>query len=247
MGSSPILSIVIPARNEEKLLPGALRSIEIALAFHHAHDLETTSSEVIVSDNLSTDRTAEIARAAGARVVKTDVRNIAHVRNRGAEAARGAFLIFVDADSALHRRSIHRVISLLRRPDIIGGSAPMSHDRRGPDLQALSLLMNALFRGFQSAFGAFMFCRKEDLDAIGGFDEGAEAGEELILSEALKRRGRERRQRFRILTECPFWTSMRKLDLHGRVGVIRVLLGLLLDRMARRPFTDHYRYWYPIE
>ena len=55
--------------------------------------------ELIVCDNNSTDRTAEIARNAGARVVFEPVNQIARARNRGAAAATGDWLIFVDADS----------------------------------------------------------------------------------------------------------------------------------------------------
>ena len=55
--------------------------------------------ELIVCDNNSTDRTAEIARAAGATVVFEPVNQIARARNSGAAAATGDWLIFVDADS----------------------------------------------------------------------------------------------------------------------------------------------------
>jgi len=54
---------------------------------------------MIVCDNNSTDRTAEIARAAGAIVVYEPVNQIARRRNCGAAAATGDWLIFVDADS----------------------------------------------------------------------------------------------------------------------------------------------------
>ena len=58
------LSVVIPAWNEEQLLPACLDSVRMAFAAR-----PDQSPEVIVVDNNSTDRTAEIARAAGAQVV----------------------------------------------------------------------------------------------------------------------------------------------------------------------------------
>src|SRR3989442_12350000 len=57
-------------------------------------------AELIVCDNNSDDRTAELARAAGARVVFEPVNQIARARNAGAARASGEWLIFVDADSA---------------------------------------------------------------------------------------------------------------------------------------------------
>src|SRR5438270_7211316 len=56
-------------------------------------------AELIVCDNNSDDRTAEIARAAGARVVFEPINQIARARNAGAIAATGDWLVFVDADS----------------------------------------------------------------------------------------------------------------------------------------------------
>src|SRR5437773_1132243 len=57
------LSVIIPAYNEEKLLPGCLASVASALQANAAPDW---SAEVIVTDNNSNDRTAQLARDAGA-------------------------------------------------------------------------------------------------------------------------------------------------------------------------------------
>src|SRR5438093_5774820 len=56
-------------------------------------------AEVIVCDNNSSDRTAELARAAGARVVFEPINQIARARNTGAAVANGDWLLFIDADS----------------------------------------------------------------------------------------------------------------------------------------------------
>src|SRR4029453_4170295 len=75
-GRSPrMISIIIPAYNEEALLDGTLTAIRAAA--------ETLASpyEVIVVDDGSTDRTAAIASAHGARVVTVKLRHIAAARN----------------------------------------------------------------------------------------------------------------------------------------------------------------------
>jgi glycosyltransferase involved in cell wall biosynthesis len=55
--------------------------------------------EIIVCDNNSTDRTGELARAEGARVLFEPVNQISRARNAGAAVANGQWLVFVDADS----------------------------------------------------------------------------------------------------------------------------------------------------
>ena len=90
------ISIIVPAFNEERLLGESLAQIKSAA---NAFAQRGWDFELIVCDNNSTDRTAEIARAAGATVVFEPVNQIARARNSGAAAATGDWLIFVDADS----------------------------------------------------------------------------------------------------------------------------------------------------
>src|SRR5258706_12146256 len=90
------IAVVVPAFNEEKLLPAALRSIKAAMTAFARRNWET---ELIVCDNNSTDRTAELAGSEGARVVFEPVNQIARARNSGAHAATGDWLVFVGADS----------------------------------------------------------------------------------------------------------------------------------------------------
>lgn len=84
-------SVVIPAFNEEFYLADCLASLAV-------QDVAGTV-EVIVVDNNSTDRTAEIARACGATVVFESERGVCHARQRGTESARGEIVISADADA----------------------------------------------------------------------------------------------------------------------------------------------------
>jgi len=90
------ISIIIPAFNEERLLGRTLENINGLRPVFTRAGIET---ELIVCDNNSTDRTAEIARAAGAAVVFEPENQIARARNRGASEASGEWLLFIDADS----------------------------------------------------------------------------------------------------------------------------------------------------
>lgn len=91
MAIKSMLSIVIPTLNEETYLPKLLASIK--------RQGEFGDCEIIVADAGSSDRTVEIAKDYGCRVVKGGLP--AFGRNRGAEAASGESLLFLDADVVL--------------------------------------------------------------------------------------------------------------------------------------------------
>ena len=76
------ISVVVPALNEEKYIGHCLSSLR---AQHYPRELY----EIIVVDNASTDRTAEIARRFGLKVVFEPQRGVGRARHRGAQEARG--------------------------------------------------------------------------------------------------------------------------------------------------------------
>jgi len=103
------LSVIIPAFNAERLLPGYLEHLADAM---RANASPSWSAEVIVCDNNSTDRTPQVARAAGARVVFDPLNQVSRTRNAVTRAASGDWLLILDADSSLHPATL---ANLLRR------------------------------------------------------------------------------------------------------------------------------------
>src|SRR5437762_13783290 len=83
-------------------------------------------AELIVCDNNSDDRTAQIARAAGARVVFEPVNQIARARNRGAAPAAGEWLICVAADSHPSRASLAEAGEAMRAAGCLAGGAALA-------------------------------------------------------------------------------------------------------------------------
>src|SRR5438270_828091 len=100
---SRVLSFIVPAYNEELELPATLAAIrDAALATASPSDGgQDRQYEIIVVDDASTDRTAEIAKGAGAKVIPINRRQIAAARNAGARVATGDVLFFVDADTRI--------------------------------------------------------------------------------------------------------------------------------------------------
>src|SRR3974390_1600613 len=114
------ISVIVPAFNEERLIGESLRQINAALS---AFTRRNWGTEFIVCDTNSTDRTAELARAAGAKVVFEPVNQIARARNRGAEAASGDWLIFVDADSPPSAELFDDVAAQVESGRCLGGGS----------------------------------------------------------------------------------------------------------------------------
>src|SRR5258708_31324209 len=109
-------SIIIPAYNEEQYLPRLLDSIDVARSNYSGGPKEI---EVIVADNDSSDRTAEIAAARGAQVVKVAKRRIAAARNGGGHAACGEIVCFIDGDSAVHPQTFDAIEAAIARGPFI--------------------------------------------------------------------------------------------------------------------------------
>jgi len=224
------LSIVVPAYNEERLLAGSLAAIRSAAAAFDADGWE-----LIVCDNNSRDRTAEIARAAGATVVFEPHNQIARARNRGASIAAGEWLLFVDADSTPSRALLEDLKGAIQSGRVLGGGSTVAADEDVLSVRAALALWNALSRGLHWAAGAFVYCEAAAFRSIGGFSEELYASEELELSGRLKRLARAQGREFRILHRHPLRTSARKLHLYGWRELAPVIGRFLLNprRMLR--------------
>lgn len=204
------ISVVVPAFNEEKLITQTLQAIRAAaLAFTEAG----WDWELIVCDNNSTDRTAELARAAGARVVFEPVNQIGRARNTGAAAASGGWLVFVDADSSPSRALFAELTKVLADARTLAGGAPVQMDRFYWRMWFFGGLWNAVSRMFHWAAGSFLFAETTAFRAVGGFDDALFASEEIDLSKRLKLYACERGRRLTIL-RTPILSSARKLELY---------------------------------
>jgi glycosyltransferase involved in cell wall biosynthesis len=219
----PDYSIVIPAYNEEALLPGTLAALAEAMG------AVAPSGEVVVCDNNSTDRTAEIARAAGATVVSEPKNQISRARNAGARAARGRHLVFVDADTVVPPALLARALGALGSGRVVGGGAAVAMDVPPTGVAAVLLSSwNALSRRTRLAAGSFLFARGDAFLATGGFSLKVYASEEIWMSRALKRWGAARGLEFLILDDPPVVTSARKAEWYSGGALLASALLLLL-------------------
>jgi len=206
-----LISFVVPAHNEERLLPETLRSIRSAAG------AVGMPFEVVVADDGSTDGTGEIASAFGARVVRIEARQIAVARNAGARASRGEVLVFVDADTLISERLLLAALESLRA-GAVGGGAPVRFDGYiPPRLRGIVAVFVRVYFHLELAAGCFLFCTRDAYRATGGYDERLFAAEETAMSRALKRVGRFVVLRERVLT------SGRKLRAYSPGEILRSL------------------------
>ncbi|MCG6939543.1 MAG: glycosyltransferase [Gammaproteobacteria bacterium] len=115
MNSKNTASVIIPAYNEEEYIQQTLQALT-----------NNNSLEIIIVDNGSTDRTAEIARQQGVKVIEFPVGTIAAVRNRGVQESTADVLIFIDSDVTVTQQWHEKLPEVLEKvknsPLLITGS-----------------------------------------------------------------------------------------------------------------------------
>src|SRR6267378_6414910 len=218
------ISVVVPAFNEERLLPSSLFSIRAAMEGFARLGWET---ELIVCDNNSTDRTAEIAKGLGAQVVFERVNQIGRARNTGAARAGGDWIFFVDADSYPSVELFLEAADAIRTGCLAGGSTVAFEDPHPGSTLLTGIwvgIWNALSRINKWAAGSFIFCEAAAFREAGGFSEELYAGEEIDLFRRLKRLARREERAIVILHRHPLRTSNRKLRLYGSREFFRFMV-----------------------
>jgi len=185
------LSVIIPVHNGGDHLQLCLDALAAS---------SRSPDEVIVVDDASTDRSHELAQAAGASVIRLpdQPRGPAFARNRGAEIAQGHILVFLDSDAAIHNDALARMERLLTKHTEIAALFG-SYDADPPAHSVISRYKNLLHHyvhqhGRREASTFWAGCgaiRSEVFASIGGFSERYQgpAIEDIELGARLRRAG----------------------------------------------------------
>lgn len=179
-----VISFVIPARNEEQLIPGTIESIHNSLKNQLGY-------EIIVVDNGSSDSTPQRSASHGAQVIHQFEGTIGSLRNTGARHACGEILVFLDADVVLTEDWAERISAtvalLLANSKSIAGSlcdVPMN----------ASWIERTWFAPpsgrYSSHIGTgHMLLSRRFFNLLGGFDESLVTGEDYDLSQRARSLG----------------------------------------------------------
>ncbi|MFH0961191.1 MAG: glycosyltransferase [archaeon] len=209
MSDKPEISVVIPALNEEEYLPKLLSDLK--------KQVDAPQFEIIVADGGSKDRTRELARKAGARIVRGG-NSPAIARNGGARFARGELVFFLDADVRVPQKFVARVYSEMERRYL---DLATCHFYSTSNLEIDSLMHR--FANFYLHLnrtidphlpGFCIFCSRRLFERVGGFDEKLRLSEDHDFA---KRASIFRPIEF--VESTSVRVSIRRLRKEGRVGL----------------------------
>lgn len=224
----PRLSIVIPVKNEEKILPKLLESVK-AQTF--------TDYEVIVADAHSTDRTAEIAKRFGAKVVEGGMPGPG--RNKGAVHAKGEIIAFLDADVMLpNQKFFEDCLAEMDKKKIDFATCKVKPLSRKPIDRALHEVYNAYVIATEKitphAPGFCILVRRHAHQGIKGFDE------EVVFAEDhdYVQRGKKEGFSFGLLRSHPIAVSVRRLEKDGRLAIALKYIFGELHMMTKGAFKE---------
>lgn len=236
------LSLIIPAYNEELYLATCLDHAIAELTAHAKHG----EYEIIVVNNASTDRTAEVAaRYREVRVVYEPIKGLTRARQKGLEAASGDILAFIDADTRMPAGWLIKVLdAYARRVNLVCVSGPYRYfDLPGIKSLLVKFYWLALakptfwFTGYMAVGGNFA-ASKQALLRIGGFDTSiAFYGEDTNIARRLADEGRVYFDLGMVME-----TSARRLKEEGFITTaIRYVVNFMSEAIRNKPATSEYR------
>jgi hypothetical protein len=210
-GRAPAISVVVPTYQRRPWVVRAVRSIQ---AQHHR------DFEVIVVDDGSTDGTEEALAPLGVRYLWQENRGVSAARNAGLRVARGRIVAFLDSDNTWfpdHLDVMVRALSV--HPSVVAATTAAGY-RVGTRLargrvRVVQPFPEILFRPLAAYVSASAFWR-DQLEAIGGFDERLAVSEDDDLWRRLAVRGRFAHVRRRTLRveRLPDSLTLLKPDQH---------------------------------
>ncbi|MGA9116253.1 MAG: glycosyltransferase [Bacteroidota bacterium] len=238
----PMISIVIPTLNEERLLERMLGQFPPLLR-------RTENVEIVVSDGGSRDRTLEIARRHGCLVVERrdgEKENISTGRNRGARRSRGDLLVFLNADTLLENAPafLERVRAEASRPGVAAVTCGVRVYpwEEGPSDRRFHSFTNWLFRlmntvGMGMGRGECHVMLRSTFERVRGYAVGIAAGEDYDMFRRLRRLGK-----VSFLGDVTVYESPRRYRRYG-YGLVSAswLLNFLAVFLLRRSILDEWK------
>lgn len=228
----PVISIVIPAYNEEHNILKTLAS----LCYNHINEC----IEIIVVDNNSTDNTRNIVDSCGIRSIIEKKQGITYARNAGLFTARGTFVLNADADTIYPQNWIEEMVKPLRNSDIAITYGTFSFIPIGKTsrltyflyeyFSEMSRFFNRFLKdeavnvyGFNSAF------KKADALLVEGFNHPKGTNEDGWLALKLRKAGLGR---IYYIKSAMVWTTDRRIQLDGGLvpGIMKRMKRFLLRK-----------------
>jgi glycosyltransferase involved in cell wall biosynthesis len=237
MNTFPKLTIVIPAKNESRLLPTLLESL-----CRQDYSL-MRSTKVFLADAGSTDGTQELAMSFAGRlqieVISGGLPSVG--RNAGARRATTPYVLFIDADMELKDPTLlRRAMELAERRKLhcvttnIWCAQGTVRDGVLYFLNNVAQYGSLLVKPFST--GMFMLFEKETFDRLGGFNDKALYAEDYLLSKKVRSR------RFGIVSGC-IHTTNRRFRSMGHLKIVGMFVKTMLNSWNDNYFLHDHGYW----
>lgn len=194
-----MISIIIPALNEEKYIEKTLKSI---------HGSDYRDYEIIVVANRCTDNTAKIAKRLADKVIIMNKNGVSRSRNIGAREAKGNILVFLDADTLLTKNTLTKISNLKGV-----GTCKVKPDSNRLIAKTFMLIKNLLWWTVWT--NGIISCEKEIFNKINGFNENMSKGEDGDFVRRAKRYGKYK------LADSYVINSMRRFEKWGYFNVCK--------------------------
>ncbi|MGY8769948.1 MAG: TIGR04283 family arsenosugar biosynthesis glycosyltransferase [Pirellulales bacterium] len=196
------ISVIIPALNEQQHIEACVQS-----AF------DACANQVIVVDGGSSDKTIELARAAGADVLSSNAGRAAQ-QNLGAKHAHGEILLFLHADSRLSKNSIEQIRRVGTGKEFICGGMRQKIEAQGFNYRLLEIgnAMRITWLGLPYGDQA-IFVSRLLFEQLGGFPAGFM--EDYRLMQSMRKRC------WPVLLSGPVYVNARRWQ---QQGIIRQTL-----------------------
>ena len=211
-----MLSIIIPTYNEEKYLPKLLSCIK---------KQSYENYELIVADADSKDKTRQIAKRYGCKVVNGGMPAVG--RNNGAKAAKGNILLFLDADVQFDKNFLKNAVNEMQKRKLYVAGCyikPFGNNAIDKIFFGIFNLWIAITQFFYpNASGGGIFCKRDAHKKANGFDETIKLSEDMNYVKRCSKFGK-----FGILKSAMAYVSVRRFEKEGRfkVGFKLLLSGI---------------------
>ncbi|MHC4885398.1 MAG: glycosyltransferase [Planctomycetota bacterium] len=203
--SLPTLSIILPAHNEEALMPGVLtQAVERASEWGAA-------TEIVVACNGCSDRTAEISKAFPVTVIEDAHSGMSFGKNLGARAARHDLLLFWDVDTHVEPGGLTVLAEAIEGKGAVAGGFWTYPDKVYPRSLLFYSIMNHFCRRRRVPPAGAAFVSRSTFETIGGLDESIPQG----TSSDLVRRARKAGAEYILVHTKKVRTSVRRFEKRG--------------------------------
>jgi len=229
--TAPHISVVIPTKNEAKLLPACLRSLR--------NQKTKYTYEVIIVDTRSTDGTQTIARSLGARVITEKQKGKIYAFRKGASLARGKILAFTEADCVVPPHWIETIATHLDKHKHVAAICGMYTFSKSGLLSKIGTyiahsvghILHFAYFGHHALRASNFAVRKDIYNAIGGFSLQFFELYDVEIAQRIAKYGD-----IQVLGSLTTQTSDRRI--RGRLfQYLQELFPAILALIQRKPLT----------